>query len=65
MSDLYIKHPNGRLVQAPRGVLKGQPGNYAIDADKIKDGWVVATPADIKAAVDAEAKRAAAEKAGK
>lgn len=59
MSTKHIikQDSTGRLVQAPRNVLKGLPGEVVIDETKLKSGWSIATPADIKAAADAEAAR--------
>lgn len=65
----YIKAPNGRIVTAGREYFVEKANAAGVvelvfsDA-KLKDGWSIATAADIKAAEDAEAKRAAAEKKG-
>ncbi len=65
----YIKAPNGRIVAAGREYFVEKANaagviDLAFDAAKLKDGWSLATAADLKAAEDAEAKRAAAEKKG-
>ncbi len=69
MSKLYIKAPDGRIVDCPRGltvskVVDGAPV-VSVNPEALKDGWSVATLADVEALQKSQAAAEAAALAAK